>query len=100
MFQGLERAAAAVAALDEPLRRRMYVFIRGAGRPVTRDEAGAHVGISRKLAAFHLDRLVDAGLLVAGSARPSAGEARRRGRAPKVYEPSALEIDVSIPERR
>ena len=32
---------------------------------MSREEAAAHVGISRKLAAFHLDRLVEAGLLVA-----------------------------------
>nr|WP_221464375.1 hypothetical protein [Actinophytocola algeriensis] len=31
----------------------MYTFIRTASRPVTRDEAAAAVGISRKLAAFH-----------------------------------------------
>lgn len=100
MFEGLERAVAPLAALDEPLRRRMYVFVRAATRPVTRDEAAAHVGISRKLAAFHLERLVEAGLLVAGSARPAVGKVRGRGRAPKVYEPSDLEVDVSIPERR
>jgi len=100
MLEGLEKATAAVAALDEPLRRRMYLFIRAAEKPVTRDEAAAHVGISRKLAAFHLERLVDAGMLVAGSPRPGVGEVRGRGRIPKVYEPSGLEIDVSIPERR
>ena len=52
-----------VGALDDDLRRRMYAYCRRAGHSVTRDEAAAHVGISRKLAAFHLDKLVDAGLL-------------------------------------
>ena len=88
-------AIRAVAALDEPSRRGMYEFIRGARRPVTRDEAAAAVGISRKLAAFHLDKLVEAGVLRAGSAR-----AGRVGRAPKVYEPSDVDIRVSIPERQ
>ncbi|MEV3960670.1 transcriptional regulator [Nocardia sp. NPDC050193] len=88
----------AVAALDDDLRRNMYWFIRRAGRPTTRDEAAEHVGISRKLAAFHLDKLVDTGLLQARYER--TGGIRRVGRAPKVYEPADIEVHVSIPERR
>src|SRR5919201_544649 len=90
--------AGAIGVLDEPLRRRMYLYIRRAHRPVTREEAARRIGISRKLAAFHLERLVDAGLLVAGSGVP--GRSRGRGRAPKSYWPSAVEIELSIPERR
>ncbi len=88
---------AAAAILSDDLRRRMYAFIRAAKAPVTRDEAAASVGISRKLAAFHLDKLVDAGLLVARYANPSG--VRRVGRAPKVYEPSGVDVRVSIPQR-
>lgn len=76
----------------------MYEFIRAARRPVTRDEAATAVGISRKLAAFHLDKLVDAGALRARY-RPADGT-RRVGRVPKVYEPSGTDIRVSIPQRR
>ncbi|WP_033388779.1 helix-turn-helix transcriptional regulator [Kibdelosporangium aridum] len=85
----------AVAALDDDLRWRMYTFIRAERRPVTRDEAAASVGISRKLAAFHLDKLVDAGLLKAGY--QAAGKV---GRAPKVYEPTDVDIRVAIPQRQ
>ncbi|WP_329409389.1 helix-turn-helix domain-containing protein [Nocardia vinacea] len=92
-----ESAISAVATLDDELRRGMYRFIRQARRPVTRDEAAAEVGISRKLAAFHLDKLVDAGLL---RARYEAPGMRRVGRAPKVYEPTDADVRVSIPERR
>lgn len=76
----------------------MFAFIRRARRPVTRDEAAASVGISRKLAAFHLDKLVDAGLLRARYGAP--GAIRKVGRQPKVYEPTDAEIRVSIPDRR
>ncbi|MEV6391299.1 helix-turn-helix domain-containing protein [Nocardia xishanensis] len=93
-----EAAISAVAALDDELRRSMYWFIRRAGHPITRDEAAEHAGISRKLAAFHLDKLVDAGLLQARYEH--AGGIRRVGRTPKVYEPADTEIRVSIPERR
>ena len=94
----IDRSMTALGALDEPTRRRLYLFVRAAGHPVTRDEGAAHAGINRKLAAFHLDRLTDAGLLVAG-ARPT-GAKRGRGRAPKTYEPSGVALDVSIPPRR
>jgi predicted ArsR family transcriptional regulator len=64
---------------------------------VTREEAAAHVGISHKLAAFHLDRLVAGGLLYAG---PQPAEGRGRvGRAPKAYRPSDLSIRIDIPPR-
>ncbi|WP_433756739.1 helix-turn-helix transcriptional regulator [Nocardia sp. CA-135398] len=91
-------AIGAVAVLDDESRRGMYWFIRAARRPVTRDEAAAEVGISRKLAAFHLDKLVDAGLLRARYEALSG--VRRVGRTPKVYEPTDADIRVSIPERR
>ena len=87
-----------VSVLSEESRRRMFTFIRRARRAVTRDEAAASVGISRKLAAFHLDKLVDAGLLRAGYAAP--GGVRKVGRQPKVYEPTDAQITVSIPDRR
>ena len=90
-----ERAIRAVAALDDGLRRGMYEYIRAAQSPVTRDQAAASVGISRKLAAFHLDKLVDAGLL-----RAHYQQAGRVGRAPKVYEPSGDDIRVNIPQRQ
>ncbi|MGI5170849.1 helix-turn-helix transcriptional regulator [Spirillospora sp. CA-253888] len=92
-----DTSLAAVAALSDDLRRSLYDFIRRADRAVTRDEAAQSVGISRKLAAFHLDKLVDAGLLSTRYAHPSG--LRRVGRTPKVYEPSALDVQVSIPPR-
>jgi predicted ArsR family transcriptional regulator len=89
-------AIQAVATLGEDPRRRLYTFARAARRPVSRDEAAEAVGISRKLAAFHLDKLVDAGLL-----RPSgAAGVRRVGRPRKVYEPADAVVQVSIPARR
>lgn len=91
-------AVAAVGALEDELRRGMYLFIRRAHRPISREEAAESVGISRKLAAFHLDKLVDAGLLRTRFDAPD--RPRGVGRAPKLYEPSPGAIRVSIPERR
>lgn len=87
--------AAVVALLAERVRRDLYQFVRREARPVTRDEAAAHAGISRKLAAFHLDKLVTGGLLRAHTDRPVTGVGRR----PKVYEPGRVEVAISVPER-
>lgn len=93
----MDRAAvAAIAALDDDVRRALYGYVRAAGAPVTREAAASAVGISRKLAAFHLDKLVDIGLLRSGFG-PAAE--RRVGRAPRLYEPAAVDMAVRVPER-
>jgi predicted ArsR family transcriptional regulator len=84
--------------MDDGLRRGMYEFIRAARRPVTREDAAAAVGISTKLAAFHLDKLVRAKLLQSHYAR--SGGTRKVGRTPRVYEPVADDIRISLPQRR
>ncbi|HEY2195468.1 MAG TPA: transcriptional regulator [Actinomycetospora sp.] len=91
------QAIGAMAALADGFRRRLYEVVRAAARPVSRDEAAAAVGISRKLAAFHLDKLVEVGLLQAEMAGP--GAVRRVGRRPKVYRPGDAQIGVTIPAR-
>lgn len=88
-------AISAIAALSDGTRRRLYEFVRAARRPVSRDEAAAAVDISRKLAAFHLDKLVEVGLLDAGFESQTA-----RGRPPKVYAPADRGVEVSVPPRR
>jgi predicted ArsR family transcriptional regulator len=100
MLERMERDVGAIAALDDDLRRRMYLFVRGLGRPASRDEVATAVGVSRKLAAFHLDKLVERGLLVPSYARPPGRSGRGAGRSAKYYTPSEQEFEVSIPERR
>ena len=60
----------ALAALDEPLRRRVYRYVIAQGSPVGRDEAAAALGVARSVAAFHLDRLAKVGLLDVEYRRP------------------------------
>jgi predicted ArsR family transcriptional regulator len=94
----MRRAIKAVAALDDELRHGMFSYIRRMRRPVSRDEAAASVGISRKLAAFHLDKLVDAGVLQARL--ETLGGVPKVGRRPKVYEPVPDDLRVAIPPRQ
>lgn len=83
----------------DPVRRALYDYTRRQGHPVTREQAAETVGVSRGLAAFHLDKLVEAGLLAARYQAPE-GEVRGRGRTPKVYEPAGGALSLTIPQRR
>jgi predicted ArsR family transcriptional regulator len=91
---------AAVAVLADPLRRRLYEMVRGAGHPVSREQAADFTGISRSLAAFHLDKLVARGLLTFEYARPEGRSGPGAGRPSKMYSPSGAELEMSIPERQ
>jgi len=90
----------AVALLDEPVRRALYEQVVGAGRAVSRDEAAAATGVSRALAAFHLDRLAEGGLLVAEYRRLSGRSGPGAGRPAKLYRRAAGDVTVSLPDRR
>lgn len=95
---GLEANLAALATLADPTRRALYLHVLRSTADVGRDEAAAAVGVSRSLAAFHLDRLIEDGLLEAGFRRLTGRTGPGAGRPAKVYRPSGS-IDVQIPER-
>ena len=99
-MESLDRHARQLAALADEVRRRMYLFVRRQSRPVSREEVADALGVSRKLAAFHLDKLADEGLLTFRYERPAGRSGPGAGRPAKVYERSDVEVDVSIPERR
>jgi predicted ArsR family transcriptional regulator len=88
-----------VAVLNDPVRRRLYDYIATQPHGVSRSEAAAATGIQRTLAAFHLDRLAEAGLVdvtfrrLAGQTGPGAG------RPAKLYRRAAAEHQVSVPPR-
>ncbi len=87
------------AALADRSRRALYEYVRRQARGVGREEAAEGTGMSRGLAAFHLDKLVEAGLLTARYEAPS-DQPRGRGRAPKIYEATTDGLTIAIPERR
>ncbi|GGX00466.1 ArsR family transcriptional regulator [Streptomyces lomondensis] len=90
----------AVAALDEPTRRRLYDHVVRQPAPVSRDEAAAALGLARQTAAFHLDRLADESLLDVVYERRSGRTGPGAGRPAKLYKRSAKQVTVSLPERR
>jgi predicted ArsR family transcriptional regulator len=86
------------AALADPIRRALYDHVRRQDHPVSREEAAEAVDISRNLTAFHLDKLVDAGLLRSRYESPPGP--RGRGRTPKVYEATGAGLSLTVPPRR
>jgi len=93
------RELEAIAALREPTRRRLYQFVERQVEAVSRDEAAAEVGISRALAAFHLDKLVELGVLRAEYRRLSGRSGPGAGRTSKLYVRSGNQLSVSLPQR-
>ena len=90
---------ASLSSLDDPLRRRLYEVVAGRPGPVSRDEAASATGIGRALAVYHLDKLVESGLLTASYARPPGRSGPGAGRPAKVYARSDREFAVTVPPR-
>jgi predicted ArsR family transcriptional regulator len=86
--------------LAEPTRRKIFDAVRRARQPLTRDDVSHVTGFNRRLTAFHLDRLAEAGLLVTDYARP-AGRAGGpgAGRPAKRYTAAPIELDLTVPPR-
>lgn len=90
---------AGIAALGEPLRRALYRYAVAQASPVSRDQAAEAVGVPRHTAKFHLDKLVQDGLLEVDFARPPGRRGPGAGRPAKLYRRSSRELSVSLPER-
>ena len=90
----------ALTSLADPVRRALYDFVVASHRPISRDQASEAAGVSRQMAAYHLDRLAEDGLLefefrrLTGRAGPGAG------RPAKLYRRSGKVYDLSLPPRR
>ena len=90
---------ASLSSLDDPLRRRLYEVVTSHPGPVSRDEAASEAGIGRALAVYHLDKLVESGLLTASYQRPPGRRGPGAGRPAKVYARSDREFAVTVPPR-
>jgi predicted ArsR family transcriptional regulator len=91
--------AAAIAALAEPQRRAVYEHVAAAGAPVSRNAVADALEIGRTLAAHHLDRLAEAGLLEVSFARVNGRSGPGSGRPSKLYRRTTAEQELSLPPR-
>jgi predicted ArsR family transcriptional regulator len=88
-----------IAALAEPVRRSLYRYVVAQPGPVSRDQASTGVDVARHVAKFHLDKLVEDGLLEVSYARPPWRRGPGAGRPAKLYRRSARDLAVSLPTR-
>ncbi|RNL84397.1 helix-turn-helix transcriptional regulator [Halostreptopolyspora alba] len=89
----------AAGTLAEPLRRRLYQYVVDQGGDVTRADAAEAVGERRSLVAFHLDKLVEVGLLEVTRRKVSGREGPGSGRPAKLYRRADRQLSVQLPPR-
>jgi predicted ArsR family transcriptional regulator len=91
---------ASVGALAERSRRALYEFVAAQRDWVSRDQAADALSIQRGIAAHHLDRLAEEGLLEVEYRRLSGRRGPGAGRPAKIYRRASEEITVTLPPRR
>src|SRR3954468_2893702 len=94
-----ESNVARIAALDQPIRRDLYRLLVSADGWTTRDQAAEALALPRSVAAFHLDKLADAGVVEVRFERTSGRSGPGAGRPSKLYRVGEGEISASVPER-
>src|SRR5690349_20663163 len=88
-----------LASLAEPVRRDLFRYVVDQAEPVSRDQASAGVGVARHTAKFHLDKLVEEGLLDTEFRRLSGRTGPGAGRPTKLYRRGGREVSVTVPDR-
>ena len=96
----LDRDLAAIGSLQDPVRRSLYRYVVAQPEEVSRDQAAEGVRVQRNLAAFHLDKLVEAGLLETSFRRLTGRTGPGAGRPAKLYRRSSSEHAVTLPPRQ
>jgi predicted ArsR family transcriptional regulator len=91
---------AGVAALADPVRRDLYLYVSAQPMPISRDQASDALVIARHTAKFHLDKLAEEGLLDVSFKRLSERRGPGAGRPTKLYARSSRQLSVILPERR
>jgi predicted ArsR family transcriptional regulator len=98
--EDLANRLAGIAALADPVRRDLYLYVSAQPSPVSRDQASDALGIPRHSAKFHLEKLAAEGLLDTSFKRLSDRRGPGAGRPTKLYRRSSRQLSVTLPERR
>ncbi len=88
-----------ISALAEPARRELYLYVVAQPEPVSRDQAAAGTGLPRHTVKFHLDKLVEEGLVDTEFRRLSGRRGPGAGRPTKLYRRSDRQVTLTLPER-
>jgi predicted ArsR family transcriptional regulator len=90
---------AALASLTDEKRLQLFELVAASPHAVGRDEVAQAAGIPRSTVSFHLDRLVQDGLLAVEFHKPPGRSGPGSGRPAKMYRTTAGEIGASVPDR-
>ncbi len=88
-----------VGLLSEATRRQLYRYVSGTSRAVSREEAAEGADVPVHTAKFHLDKLVEGGLLVTEFHKLTGRTGPGSGRPSKHYRRNEAEISVTLPPR-
>lgn len=99
-MEGEADPVASIAALNEPLRQRIYQYVVAHPGGVNRDDTAEAIGAARSVAAFHLDKLLEVGLVEVEYKRPAGVGGPGAGRPAKWYRRTDKEVALSLPCRR
>ena len=97
---GFAQRVSKVGSLADPIRRALYHFVSRQPGAVSREQAAQGIEVPRHTAKFHLDKLVDEGLLTTEFRRLTGRSGPGAGRPAKLYRRTRREISVSLPHRR
>jgi predicted ArsR family transcriptional regulator len=89
-----------VSLLADPVRRRLYEYVAASSDPVGRVEAADAVDVAPHTAKFHLDKLVEEGLLTTEFRRLTGRTGPGAGRPAKLYRRSDRQVDLTLPRRQ
>ncbi len=95
----LGERATSVGALADPTRRALYEYVVSRPDAVGREEAATALDLPPHTANFHLDRLVEAGLLDSEFRRLTGRTGPGAGRPSKLYRRAERQWSVSLPDR-
>jgi predicted ArsR family transcriptional regulator len=98
--EDLGTQAAGIGALADDTRRALYEYVVAQPDAVGREQAARALGLPPHSVNFHLDRLVDEGLLDTEFRRLTGRTGPGAGRPSKLYRRAAREFAVTLPSRR
>lgn len=89
----------ALAALGDPVRKKLFELVRDADAPLSRDDCAEELGLPKSTIRAHLDRLVKEQLLTVEFRKIGDRTGPGSGRPTKLYAAARREISASVPPR-
>jgi predicted ArsR family transcriptional regulator len=90
---------ARVAGLTQPIRRTLYRLVVAEPGGVSAPRAAEATGLRRSTASYHLDKLVEHGLVTVRYERLTGRQGPGAGRPAKIYETGVRAVEISVPPR-